>query len=137
MGTISGYVWVVQVLDIRATTGECRTIRGTSHGIHRIRQLAQPVASVGAAPSHVPVFSKLTFCHGCHVDGLRFDLASALAREFYEVDRLIAFFDTIHQDPVLSQVKLISGALELGFPVANQVGNFPGSGRSGTGCIGD
>ena len=35
----------------------------------------------------------------CHVDGFRFDLASALAREFYEVDRLSAFFDTIHQDP--------------------------------------
>jgi isoamylase len=40
----------------------------------------------------------------CHVDGFRFDLASALAREFYDVDRLSAFFDVIHQDPVLSQV---------------------------------
>src|SRR5204863_8752796 len=44
----------------------------------------------------------------CHVDGFRFDLASALARAFYEVDRLSAFFDTIHQVPVLSQVKLIA-----------------------------
>src|SRR6202011_271857 len=43
-----------------------------------------------------------------HVDGFRFDLASALAREFYDVDRLSAFFDVIHQDPVLSQVKLIA-----------------------------
>src|SRR5678809_1252700 len=44
----------------------------------------------------------------CHVDGFRFDLASALARELYDVDRLSAFFDTIHQDPILSQVKLIA-----------------------------
>ena len=44
----------------------------------------------------------------CHVDGFRFDLASALARELYDVDRLSAFFDVIHQDPVLSQVKLIA-----------------------------
>jgi isoamylase len=44
------------------------------------------------------------FVTECHVDGFRFDLASALAREFYDVDRLSAFFDTIHQDPILSQV---------------------------------
>ena len=50
----------------------------------------------------------------CHVDGFRFDLASALAREFYEVDRLSAFFDTIHQDPVLSQVKLIAEPWDVG-----------------------
>jgi isoamylase len=60
----------------------------------------------------------------CHVDGFRFDLASALAREFYEVDRLAAFFDTIHQDPVLSQVKLIAEPWDLG-PGGYQVGNFP------------
>jgi isoamylase len=60
----------------------------------------------------------------CHVDGFRFDLASALAREFYEVDRLGAFFDTIHQDPVLSQVKLIAEPWDLG-PGGYQVGNFP------------
>jgi isoamylase len=60
----------------------------------------------------------------CHVDGFRFDLASALAREFYEVDRLAAFFDTIHQDPVISQVKLIAEPWDLG-PGGYQVGNFP------------
>jgi glycogen operon protein len=60
----------------------------------------------------------------CHVDGFRFDLASALAREFYDVDRLSAFFDVIHQDPVLSQVKLIAEPWDVG-PGGYQVGNFP------------
>jgi isoamylase len=60
----------------------------------------------------------------CHVDGFRFDLASALAREFYDVDRLSAFFDTIHQDPLLSQVKLIAEPWDVG-PGGYQVGNFP------------
>jgi isoamylase len=60
----------------------------------------------------------------CHVDGFRFDLAAALAREFYEVDRLGAFFDVIHQDPVVSQVKLIAEPWDLG-PGGYQVGNFP------------
>ncbi len=60
----------------------------------------------------------------CHIDGFRFDLASALAREFYEVDRLSAFFDVIHQDPVISQVKLIAEPWDLG-PGGYQVGNFP------------
>jgi len=60
----------------------------------------------------------------CHVDGFRFDLASALAREFYEVNRLSAFFDIIHQDPVLSQVKLIAEPWDVG-PGGYQVGNFP------------
>jgi isoamylase len=60
----------------------------------------------------------------CHVDGFRFDLAAALAREFFEVDRLSAFFDTIHQDPVLSQVKLIAEPWDVG-PGGYQVGNFP------------
>jgi isoamylase len=64
------------------------------------------------------------FATDCHVDGFRFDLASALAREFYEVDRLSAFFDTIHQDPVLSQVKLIAEPWDVG-PGGYQVGNFP------------
>src|SRR5207302_662909 len=54
----------------------------------------------------------------------RFDLASALAREFYDVDRLSAFFDTIHQDPVVSQVKLIAEPWDVG-PGGYQVGNFP------------
>jgi len=60
----------------------------------------------------------------CHVDGFRFDLASALAREFYDVDRLSSFFDIIHQDPVLSQVKLIAEPWDVG-PGGYQVGNFP------------
>jgi isoamylase len=59
-----------------------------------------------------------------HVDGFRFDLAAALAREFYEVDRLGAFFDIIHQDPVLSQVKLIAEPWDLG-EGGYHVGNFP------------
>lgn len=60
----------------------------------------------------------------CHVDGFRFDLASALAREFYDVDRLSSFFDVIHQDPILSQVKLIAEPWDVG-PGGYQVGNFP------------
>ena len=59
-----------------------------------------------------------------HVDGFRFDLASALARQFYEVDRLSAFFDIIHQDPVLSQVKLVAEPWDVG-ERGYQVGNFP------------
>ncbi len=58
------------------------------------------------------------------VDGFRFDLASALARELQAVDRLSAFFDIIHQDPVLSQVKLIAEPWDLG-EGGYQVGNFP------------
>ena len=64
------------------------------------------------------------FVTDCHVDGFRFDLAAALAREFYDVDRLSAFFDTIHQDPTLSQVKLIAEPWDVG-PGGYQVGNFP------------
>jgi isoamylase len=60
----------------------------------------------------------------CHVDGFRFDLASTLARGLYEVNRLSAFFDVIHQDPVLSQVKLIAEPWDVG-PGGYQVGNFP------------
>jgi isoamylase len=59
-----------------------------------------------------------------HVDGFRFDLASALARELFEVDKLGAFFDIIHQDPVISQVKLIAEPWDLG-EGGYQVGNFP------------
>jgi glycogen operon protein len=60
----------------------------------------------------------------CHVDGFRFDLAATLARELFDVDRLSAFFDVIHQDPVLSQVKLIAEPWDVG-PGGYQVGNFP------------
>jgi len=59
-----------------------------------------------------------------HVDGFRFDLASALARELHAVDKLGAFFDIIHQDPVLSRVKLIAEPWDLG-EGGYQVGNFP------------
>jgi len=59
-----------------------------------------------------------------HVDGFRFDLASTLARELHDVDRLGSFFDVIHQDPVLSQVKLIAEPWDLG-EGGYQVGNFP------------
>ena len=59
-----------------------------------------------------------------HVDGFRFDLASALARELHEVDRLSAFFDLIQQDPVVGQVKLIAEPWDIG-EGGYQVGNFP------------
>ncbi|HET8656300.1 MAG TPA: glycogen debranching protein GlgX [Longimicrobiaceae bacterium] len=59
-----------------------------------------------------------------HVDGFRFDLAATLARELRDVDRLGSFFDIIHQDPVLSQVKLIAEPWDVG-PGGYQVGNFP------------
>jgi glycogen operon protein len=59
-----------------------------------------------------------------HVDGFRFDLAAALARELHDVDRLSAFFDLIQQDPVVSQVKLIAEPWDLG-DGGYQVGNFP------------
>ncbi|RLT06873.1 MAG: glycogen debranching enzyme GlgX [Planctomycetota bacterium] len=59
-----------------------------------------------------------------HVDGFRFDLASALARELHDVDKLSAFFDIILQDPILSQVKLIAEPWDLGSG-GYQVGNFP------------
>lgn len=60
-----------------------------------------------------------------HVDGFRFDLAATLAREFYDVDRLSAFFDLVQQDPVISQVKLIAEPWDIG-EGGYQVGNFPG-----------
>jgi isoamylase len=59
-----------------------------------------------------------------HVDGFRFDLAATLARELHEVDRLSSFFDVIHQDPVISQVKLIAEPWDIG-EGGYQVGNFP------------
>src|SRR5712675_1618662 len=59
-----------------------------------------------------------------HVDGFRFDLAATLAREFYDVDRLSAFFDLVQQDPVVSQVKLIAEPWDIG-EGGYQVGNFP------------
>ncbi|MEO5919306.1 MAG: glycogen debranching protein GlgX [Candidatus Limnocylindrales bacterium] len=62
--------------------------------------------------------------HDMHVDGFRFDLAAALARELHQVDRLSAFFDLIHQDPTINQVKLIAEPWDVG-EGGYQVGNFP------------
>ncbi len=59
-----------------------------------------------------------------HVDGFRFDLASALARELHEVDRLGSFFDVMHQDPVINQVKLIAEPWDVG-EGGYMVGKFP------------
>jgi isoamylase len=59
-----------------------------------------------------------------HVDGFRFDLAATLARELHEVDRLSSFFDIIHQDPIISSVKLIAEPWDVG-DGGYQVGNFP------------
>ena len=59
-----------------------------------------------------------------HVDGFRFDLAATLARELHDVSKLSAFFDTIHQDPVLADVKLIAEPWDVG-DGGYQVGNFP------------
>ncbi|WP_411720883.1 glycogen debranching protein GlgX [Mycetocola sp.] len=59
-----------------------------------------------------------------HVDGFRFDLASALARDLYAVDRLSTFFELVQQDPIVSQVKLIAEPWDVG-PGGYQVGNFP------------
>jgi glycogen operon protein len=59
-----------------------------------------------------------------HIDGFRFDLASTLARELHAVDRLATFFDLVHQDPVVSQVKLIAEPWDVG-EGGYQVGNFP------------
>ncbi|WP_104197860.1 glycogen debranching protein GlgX [Cryobacterium sp. M15] len=59
-----------------------------------------------------------------HVDGFRFDLASALARDLYDVDKLSTFFELVQQDPIVSQVKLIAEPWDVG-PGGYQVGNFP------------
>ncbi|GAH68550.1 unnamed protein product, partial [marine sediment metagenome] len=59
-----------------------------------------------------------------HIDGFRFDLASTLAREFYDVDKLSTFFELVQQDPTVSQVKLIAEPWDVG-PGGYQVGNFP------------
>ena len=59
-----------------------------------------------------------------HVDGFRFDMAAALARELHDVDRLSTFFELVHQDPVVSNVKLIAEPLDVG-EGGYQVGNFP------------
>ena len=81
------------------------------HGLHGHGQHAQP-----AHPSALRLImdSLRYWVTEMHVDGFRFDLASSLAREPHDVDRLSAFFDVIHQDPVLSQVKLIAEPWDVG-----------------------
>ncbi len=68
----------------------------------------------------------------CHVDGFRFDLATALARDHYEFDPGSAFLDAVHQDPLLAGLKLIAEPWDLG-PGGYQVGNFPGAWREWNG----
>jgi isoamylase len=80
--------------------------------------------SVNPAVLRLIMDSLRDFVLDCHVDGFRFDLAAALARSLYDVDRLSSFFDVIHEDPVLSQVKLIAEPWDVG-PGGYQVGNFP------------
>ena len=92
------------------------------HGLHRHGQHAEHAASARAAARDG--FAALFVPRRCHVDGFRFDLASTLARELHEVDKLGGFFDIIHQDPVLSQVKLIAEPWDVG-EGGYQVGNFP------------
>ena len=91
------------------------------HRLHGHRQQPQPGAPERAAADHgLAALLRVEM----HVDGFRFDLAAALARELHEVDRLSAFFDIIHQDPILSQVKLIAEPWDVG-EGGYQVGNFP------------
>jgi isoamylase len=59
-----------------------------------------------------------------HVDGFRFDLAATLARELNDVSYLSSFFDVIHQDPIISQAKLIAEPWDLGQD-GYMVGKFP------------
>ncbi len=80
--------------------------------------------SVNPAVLRMIMDSLRYFVLECHVDGFRFDLAATLARELYDVNRLSSFFDVIHQDPYLSQVKLIAEPWDVG-PGGYQVGNFP------------
>ena len=91
-------------------------------GLHRLRQQPQRAAPARAAADHglAAVLDRLEM----HVDGFRFDLASALARELHDVDRLAAFFDLVQQDPVVSQVKLIAEPWDVG-EGGYQVGKFP------------
>ena len=70
-----------------------------------------------------------------HVDGFRFDLATTLGRELHEVDKLRRFFDIIHQDPVLSQVKLIAEPWDVGRRAATRSATSRSAGRSGTASI--
>jgi isoamylase len=98
------------------------------HGLHRHRELAQrPHPHV----LQLIMDSLRYWVTEMHVDGFRFDLASTLARELYDVDRLSTFFDLIQQDPVLSQVKLIAEPWDVG-PAATRSATSRRCGPSGT-----
>ena len=92
------------------------------HGFHRLRQHASTCGNPRVL--QLIMDSLRYWVVEMHVDGFRFDLASTLARELYEVNTLGAFFDIIHQDPVLSQVKLIAEPWDLGRRLPG--GQFPG-----------
>jgi isoamylase len=92
------------------------------HGLHRLRQRAEPAPPARAADGHGQRCA--TGCEEMHVDGFRFDLAATLAREGYEVRRLGGFLDIVRQDPVLSRVKLIAEPWDVG-EGGYQVGGFP------------
>ena len=109
-------------------------LRGTYAGIAHpavIEHLTRlGVTAVELMPVHQPhslqlIMDSLRYwATEMHVDGFRFDLAATLAREFYDVDRLAAFFDVVQQDPVISQSKLIAEPWDVG-PGGYQVGQFP------------
>src|SRR5918997_987604 len=90
----------------------------------QVTEFKQMVKTLHAAGIELILDSLRYWVTEMHVDGFRFDLASALAREFHDVDRLGSFFDVIHQDPVLSRVKLIGEPWDIA-EGGYQVGNFP------------
>ena len=92
------------------------------HGLHRHGQHASTCGNPHAL--QLIMDSLRYWVLDMHVDGFRFDLAAALAREFYAVDRLATFFELVQQDPVVCQVKLIAEPWDVG-PGGYQVGNFP------------
>ena len=108
------------VSTTRPTTGSTPTARATTPTT-RHRQHAQRARTLRAATDHGQLRYWIT---EMRVDGFRFDLASALARELHEVDRLSSFFDIIQQDPVIRTVKLIAEPWDVG-EGGYQVGNFP------------
>jgi pullulanase/glycogen debranching enzyme len=91
--------------------------------------------TVNPAVLRLIMYSLRYFVLECHVDGFRFDLAATLARELYDVDRLGSFFDVIHQDPFLSQVKLIAEPWDLGGPLVTRWATSRRCERSGTGSV--
>ena len=117
-------------------TGPALSLRGVDNGVYYRLDAADPSRyvdysgtgnSLNVRHPHVLrlIMDSLRYwILEMHVDGFRFDLAAALARELHDVDRLSAFFDIIQQDPVISQVKLIAEPWDIG-EGGYQVGNFP------------